>query len=485
MRLKVPVIIFTAALALGFCSCNSESVENVVLTDLGASSVEIKAFSVTSTFGAKDEDSLSFSVNLEAGLIFNADSLPVGTELKKALVSLDLPSVSKAEIVMHYEDAAKEDVIVDYLSSPSDSIDFAADKVSVRIVSTNQTVRREYSVKVNVHKIKPDSLYWDENPYSTIPGAETGAKSSRTVKMGEKYFTLTELTSGMMLATGNNIAESASWQNVVANVPAGAVVGSFSATDDALFILDDTDKLFTSSDGQTWNETGESMSHIYGGYGKTLLGVKNDGGKYYHVTYPATVETEIENGCPISGTSTLAIYDTEWSINAMALFTGGKDAEGNLSGATWGYDGSVWAKLSIEPIPALEGVSVCQYYSVSSTLFKTTTTPMLYAFGGRDKNGSVNSKVYVSIDRGVHWREGDVNIQLSPSVPKLAGAQVFVEDRTMYVSSETDTQSRAIKPITSWECPYLYLVGGNYASGKFNNGIYRGVINFLAFIPIQ
>ncbi|MDE6652360.1 MAG: hypothetical protein K2K08_08155, partial [Paramuribaculum sp.] len=252
-----------------------------------------------------------------------------------------------------------------------------------------------------------------------------------------------------------------------------------------LFILDDTDKLFTSSDGQTWNETGESMSHIYGGYGKTLLGVKNDGGKYYHVTYPATVETEIENGCPISGTSSLAIYDTEWSINAMALFTGGKDAEGNLSGATWGYDGSVWAKLSIEPIPALEGVSVCQYYSVSSTLFKTTTTPMLYAFGGRNKNGSVNSKVYVSIDRGVHWREGDVNIQLSPSVPKLAGAQVFVEDRTMYVSSETDTQSRAIKPITSWECPYLYLVGGNYASGKFNNGIYRGVINFLAFIPIQ
>ena len=485
MRFKVPVIIFAASLVAGVCSCNSDSVENVVLTDLGASSVEIKAFSVTSTFGTEDEDSLSFSVDLNTGRIFNADSLPVGVELKNALVSLDLPTVSKAEIVMHYDQDDKEDVVVDYLTSPSDSIDFSADKVSVRIVSANQTLRREYSVKVNVHKQKPDSLYWDRLPYNLIPGAVVGAKSSRTVLMKGTYYTLTELPAGTILATGTDLAEAASWQSGSVTLPSGALVNSFSASDNALFILDDSNKLYTSADGQTWSDTGESMCHIYGGYGETLLGVKNDGSKYYHVTYPATVETEIDNGCPISGTSTITLYSTEWSENIMAAFTGGRDSEGNLSGATWGYDGSEWAKLSLEPIPALEGVSVCQYYSASTTLFKTTTTPMLYAFGGRDKNGSVNSKVYVSIDRGVHWREGDANIQLAASVPQLAAAQVIVENRTMYVPSEAETGSRAIRPITSWECPYMYLMGGYSASGTFNPNIYRGVINFLAFVPIQ
>ncbi|MDE7452191.1 MAG: hypothetical protein K2M52_02540 [Paramuribaculum sp.] len=489
MRFKVPVIIFIASLVMGLYSCNSGGEEDVIITDLSASNVEIKSFSMVSEFGSvsdsEKEDSLSFSVDLTAGTIFNADSLPIGTVLRKGRISMELPTVSKAEIVMHYDRSDKQDVVVDYLTSPSDSVDFAADKLTISIVSSNQTVRREYTVKINIHQTQPDSLYWDRTPYATIPGSSSSLVASRTVLLNGKYYTVTELSGSATMASGDNLADLEDWQCESITLPSGAIVTSFAATESAMFMIDSDDKLFTSTDGKTWSDTGESMCHIYGGYGETLLGVKNDGGKYFHVTYPASTETEVTDGCPVSGTSALIIYETMWSDKAMAAFTGGKDASGNLSGSTWGYDGTSWTSLSIDKIPAAEGVSVCQYYTVLTDRFSTFTTPMLYAFGGKNASGSISNKVYVSIDRGVHWTEGAANIQPNEFLPLMSGAQAIVCDRTMYVPSDAVTVSRAIKPITSWECPYIYLMGGEFSTGKFNANIYRGVINFLAFIPIQ
>lgn len=484
MRYKLPVIIFAALLGICFSSCNSEGYEEVVIKDLSASNVEVKSFKVAARFNGEDADSLDFSVDLNAGSIFNADSLPMDYVLGNGIVSMTLPTVSKAEIVMHYVDAEKEDVVVDYLEKPTDSIDFKADKVSVRIVAANQTVRREYTVKVNVHKLKPDSLSWNERALSKVPGYESGTSAVRVANMGKKYYILSGSAAGATLASGDNLATVKSWEAEAVTLPSDAVISSFSATDDALFIITSGNSLYTSADGKTWSDTGESMSYIYGGYGKTLLGVKNADGKYYHVTYPASADKEIADGCPVSGTSDLIMYSSMWSDKPMAIFVGGKDAEGNLSGCTWGYDGSVWANLTVASLPAVEGVAVCQYYTVSTTRFTTSTTPVLYAFGGKSKDGTIYNKVYVSVDRGVHWAEGNVNIQLPYYVPEVAGSQAIVCDQTMYVDGG-DSSSRAIKPVTSWECPYLYLIGGNFAGGRFNGDIYRGVINYLSFIPIQ
>lgn len=44
--------------------------------------------------------------------------------------------------------------------------------------------------------------------------------------------------------------------------------------------------------------------------------------------------------------------------------------------------------------------------------------------------------------------------------------------------------SRAIKPVTSWECPYIYLIGGVNEYGELNNNIWRGVINRFTFKPL-
>lgn len=486
MRFKAPVIILAASLAAGLWSCNDNEVENAVIQNFSGSNVEVKSFVLKSNFGTEDLDSLSFAVDLNKGLIFNADSLPLGTKVANALVSLGLPTVSKAEIVMHYEDPEKEDVVVDYLTSPSDSIDFSADKVTLRLVSADEGVRREYNVKVNVHQMKSDSLFWDKLPYCAIPGASSGIVATRTVHLAGKYYTFTQMQTGAFMSSGENLADAKNWNPQSVALPDNALVGTLVASEDAMFMLDSSDKLFTSADGMTWSDTGESMCHIYGGYVNSILGVKKSDGKYFHVTYPATTETEVTDGCPVSGTSAVMIYETMWSDSPMAAFTSGKDSNGNLSGATWGYDGTTWTKLSVEAMPPAEGVSVCQYYTVSSSpTSATTTTPVLYAFGGKKKSGAIDNKLYVSIDRGVHWAVADANLQFNDYVVKLAGAQALVCDRTMYVPSDAAVASRAIKPITSWECPYLYLIGGTFENNRVNPNIYRGVINFFSFIPIQ
>ena len=44
--------------------------------------------------------------------------------------------------------------------------------------------------------------------------------------------------------------------------------------------------------------------------------------------------------------------------------------------------------------------------------------------------------------------------------------------------------SRVSKPVTSWECPYIFLFGGKKADGTLQPHVTRGVINRFTFQPL-
>lgn len=115
----------------------------------------------------------------------------------------------------------------------------------------------------------------------------------------------------------------------------------------------------------------------------------------------------------------------------------------------------------------------------------------------------------------MHWRLGDSYLQLPDYIPVLSNVQALVFPTTLYAdrpkssvwrempsavlsswysiepypleSSMTGSESlsRAVTPITEWECPYIYLYGGYTPSGTLNKKIFRGVINRLSFKPLQ
>lgn len=482
MKFRLPIIILAAAVSAGFVSCNSNDDSVIeIIEDSSVANVEVTSFLLQKNSNGVNYDSLFFSIDLANAVIFNADSLPVGTPVGKMLVDVELPTVKKAEFVMKYAD--KEDEVVDYTENSSDSIDFAADRVVLRVVSYNEKVMREYQIKINVHQLKPDSLYWDKTAFSALPGAATAPSAQKTVEMNGKFYTLVKNGASAILSETANIGSMA-WTSAPVAIPAGARIETFSAAGSTFYILDSSDNLYKSSDARTWSAAGSTMSHIYGAYGSALVGVRKNAGKYYHVSYPESGAIEVSKGCPVSGTSAVMAYDSKWSDNEMITFTGGRDADGTLSGATWGFDGTKWVKLSVDGMPAKEGISVCEYYTASvNNFFSASTSKALYAFGGRKADGSVDNTLYISVDRGVHWTKATYQFQFPTYAPELYSAQAFVCNTTKSVTAPA--ASRAVKPITSWDCPYLYVMGGYEADGTFNRSIFRAVINQLSFVPLQ
>ncbi|MDE5840878.1 MAG: hypothetical protein K2H49_08160, partial [Muribaculaceae bacterium] len=81
--LLVRLVLSACALLLiaGVSSCNkaTETTEELYMP---ASSVAVTAFSLKPKSGSKVKlDSVFFSIDLNKGVIFNADSLPVGTDV--------------------------------------------------------------------------------------------------------------------------------------------------------------------------------------------------------------------------------------------------------------------------------------------------------------------------------------------------------------------------------------------------------------------
>ena len=499
-------IYFIAALLFAsiFSACNDDA-DTVISESTTYVNCEVSSFSLMRDDSVLVHlDSVYFSIDLMNARIFNADSLPVGTNTSKLKIKVGTESASACNLTYRIP-GTDRDTVVNLIEYPNDSVNFSDGPVTMEIVSFNGQARRTYQVSVNVHKIVPDTLYWSELATRPLPGP-SGATAQKTVAMGENLICLTSTPSGFYI---NEITDpySMDYTSHKVSLPAGAVVESLCATDDAL-LLTAGGMLYKSADkGSTWASTGQPMDYIYGAYGEMVLGAMYNGSGYSHVAYPTNMLTDVPQGCPVSGTSPMIVYTSKWNIHPMAIVCGGRTADGTLTGDTWAFDGTKWGKVSTTPLPEFEDVAVIPYNTprVSSSSWRVTKRSALLAMGGKGlKNGSafVNDSVYVSYDMGITWAKGSAYLQFPKTVAPFSGAQAFVADRTLHADSRgfddwTDLStrslpawvspeaagapSRAIKPEDEWICPYIYLFGGVEASGRLSDTVRRGVINRYTF----
>ena len=467
---------------MGWCgvSCNNDDDSSVpVIENTALSNVEVSYFGLGSAPRIDEHvDTLFFSVDLANGVIFNADSLPIGTRRANATVKVTVASASSLELL--FTDAEGEAVTVNYLQNPSDSVYFGNNDVKLRIVSADGKVQRDYQVKLNVHEKKPDSLYWDTTPFAPLPTSLVAPSAQKTVEMGGRYYTLaSDGVSATMAVTDNPASQQ--WNISSSALPASAQVSTLAAIDGKMYICADGDLYESTDAGLSWSDTGVKMDYIYGGYGTTVLGNRRNAAfTYSHVTYPPTVEKPVGRGCPVRGTSAPMTFTTQWSDKPLFTVLGGRTSDGSLTGSLWAYDGSEWAAVSINSLPPLEGVMMIPYYSVALNIrYVASTSPILLAFGGNEVDGTMNGRMYMSVDQGVHWAEAPVYMQPGEDVPAFTGAQALVIEQTLRPES-----SRAVRPISSWECPYIYIFGG-LNTGGFSPYIRRGYINYFTFLPIQ
>lgn len=461
-------------LAAGFASCNSES---ETLEYEVPSSALVKSFSLSEDEKVIDNlDKVFFSIDLANCKIFNADSMPYGTKIDKLVPVITTGGASAVELVVPR--SGKSDTTYNYMTNSTDSIDFSNGAVTLKIVSPDESVTMSYTINVNVHKMKSDSLAWGSVAYSALPTNLSTVTEQHTLKFKGKAYCLTTDGNNFSLQSCDNPVGK-TWENETVAFGFDADVTTFRASSEALYILDVAGNMYKSDDfGATWSSTGQKYEYLIGGYGDVMIGTAYDGQSWIIMSSDGKSMAAPDN-FPVTATSVPLEYGFPMSASRQLTIVGGRTASGSLSADAWGYDGESWACLTNNSLPeGLEGVTVTPYFTFEENEYWVATKESVFLLiGGRNASGKCNSTTYISYNYGMTWQKAPDLMQLPSDVPALDGAQTILFSSLL--------GSRASMAITSWECPYIYMFGGKNAAGQLSGNVWRGVINRLMFKPIQ
>lgn len=495
LRVMVGIL---AIIMLPACNSKSEREEYVPASDVAVTKFSLKADKNV----ASNLDSLFFSLDLNNGLIYNADSLPVGSDVSKLIPVITLPaSVKEATLVM--EGGTVRNGEVNYLKNPSDSIDFTG-QVTLNLLAEDGVTSKSYRIKVNVHLMEPDSLWWNKMAVANLPSRMPSPRNQKSVSFDSKIYTLICENDGSYTISDTDSPDKGNWNKNMAAFTFVPDVRSFSATEDALYILSEAGDLYVSPDGMHWNSTGKIWLSIIGGYGKKLSGIRCNGTIYMHTLYPLDdyVEKEADAAFPVKNSSEMVAYSSKWGMQSIGLITGGKVRSGELSGYTWAFDGAEWTRLSNNMVTPTEGGVMIPYFTFlrnSSTNVLSEHSIMLYACG-KDCEGKLNRKIWISYSNGVNWTEAPATMAWPEYVPSMWLPDYAVVDTHMEANFTPEVwktyereEMKMKRYVTytvdgynvSWNCPYIYLFGGCNEEGTLYNSIWKGVLNRLSFKPIM
>ena len=435
-------------------------------------------------------DSVHFTVDYDRGLIYNADSLPVGTDISALKVTVEFLNTVSSAIFSITGATVQADTTIEYSSSMSQKLDFTG-KTTLQVTSADQQQVKDYEIKVLVHKVNPDLLVWPQEWRRDLPGYSSSAIGHKTVKQGDLYRIMEYDGEECLLLTASGPNEG-TWDKQTLSLPFTPQVPTLTATADALFVLGSDGELYTSPDGLLWTSCGVTWHNVLGAYDDRVLGIVAAADGYYHDEYPRSASftaARVEDGFPVSHSSDMIQADNTWAVSQQAMIVGGVDANGKMVSDVWGFDGQQWGKINsshTQVLPALADATLFAYYSYKtlSGVRRYALQQTWYIMGGRLADGSLNGNTYISNTQGITWAKADSTMTLPSHLPKFYGAQAFVNTETLTASGANYMPRRIQSPVTSWECPFIYLMGGYNDQGALLPYIWRGVYNRMTNYPV-
>lgn len=328
-----------------------------------------------------------FSIDHNAGLIYNQDSLPKGTDVTKVTVNIGYEG---GYILYGHETA---------IYDSEDSIDFTH-PVPFTVYAADGEGSRSYYVRLNVHRSDMDSLLWTPMSGTRFAGEQMDDLKALTANGVIHVFAQTREGLSMTSASTTD----GMWSSLT---PANGVSGdidlsSVNILDGTFYLLAD-DKLYHSTDGLNWNCMNEAgtfdqiVTAVDGQLwlkqgNKLLAGNASDGWE--------EMQTIIPEYFPAKATAVSTPLRTNESIRRTILMGMPENATDSCA--------TVWSKLSTEKgwthynettygCPSLEGLTVL------------CINDIYYAFGGKSihKNEKIEAfeAVYTSSDGGITWKK--------------------------------------------------------------------------------
>ncbi|MDE6235658.1 MAG: hypothetical protein K2M56_07920 [Muribaculaceae bacterium] len=482
-------------------SCNSKD-EPEKIDEVLAPSVAVTKFSIQPNKDVMENlDSVYFSIDLEHRVIYNADSLPVGTKVDKLVPLIVYPAgVSSAEITM--TDGQTRTGTVDYVTNPTDSIDFTG-KVFLSLANADKSLVMTYQLKVNVHKWVGDSLMWDKEAVAPLPSRKASPRNQKTISTADRTLSLIEEADGSYTLSSCATPADKAWTRNELTLTFTPQVRTLTACGNTLYLLDTDGKLHSSADqGKQWTDCSVTWQNIIGGFNDELLGISGSKSAPEFDIYPRPggfSPYALPSDFPTEGLSQFNTYSSKWAAEPIGFFIGGV-RDGKTSYHTWAYDGDNWAKISNTPLPAMKDALILPYFSYmkTSTSWIQTEYSVWLCMGGILADGSVNKTLYISYDNGVNWRVASDQMQCPDFVKPGYSADAVIASTDM--EADLNDSWKKIAPLRrvaqmrlsyeiegddiSWKCPYIYLFGGFNDRDQLNDEIRRAVLARLTFTPI-
>lgn len=398
MKIKLLSIIASFLITLAMTSCldNEEKMEY-------SNDATIRSFSINDikTIIISENDTTDFTVKGKnypfsisqlpsEGKIYNTDSLPYRTDIKKVSVRITNSS--------GYITYKKNDK--DTIWTSADSLDFT-NPIVFTVHAQDGYARKSYQVKINVHQVNPDSLVWNKIE-SNFPGTSISGKQKAVLLNGTIYVFADNTAQVSVTYTKSGEAH---WSNLEQiNIPTKADYSSVITFNNKLYITAGGE-VYSSDNGTEWVKENANASVFVCSFTKKLIGINNNSfveakiingvvtwentekslpdnfpkKLYSSVTYPLTTNESIEKAVMIS-------EDTNPSDSSTVVWSTFSDKTDWIDFTT----------ASQYDCPKLENISLIRYDN------------RLFVFGGKGTDNGKEVKAfqsfYASDDNGTTWK---------------------------------------------------------------------------------
>lgn len=417
MKKNLAIYFAFLSLAFSFVSCSFSDTEEEVLSpyamlkSFGLDNIRSAYPEFTSTgkdtlvYKTVSMESFAFTIDHGAGEVYNNDSLPYCTDIRKVVVNYTSDGVASI-----YVDSLET---YEYLSNV-DSIDFTSPR-KVRVYSGDAEYYKDYTVRVNVHQVNPELMVWNKYP------AVDAIVPERVIEANGVMYLFGKNSEGVATVASTDVEGTPEWSIVLVDgLPADADLANIQLFRGALYAVAGGD-VYTSLNGADWTiaATATGAVAIVGASDEDeRIWIAGDNGILSSedgVTF--VVNETLPEGFPLYGVS-LSSYPMAHNKGIIRYMLVG------YTTADKAGEPVVWSRLSTESrwtmysnegssytCPSLSGLSVVRYDG------------FLYALGGA---GTVNGNsveafksFYVSKDNGIVWKISTGYYQCLPK--ELAG----------------------------------------------------------------
>jgi len=346
MKLKqITKLLFIAFLAFTVVACNSSDTEYT--TQTLSADAQIYSFKVSAKPDTK-LDTLNYPILAKTAFtidqlnrrIFNLETLPFGTRLKKFAVTISYnTSYPPSKVELIYPESTEE-------WNGTDSVDFALNP-EFKITASNGQSTRTYRIDFQIRDNDPELIEWSP---ATLKLPTSITSRQKTLLKGEEFYTFS--LNGTNLVLNRAQMSSSTYGNTENTNASNIVLESITLYNGKFYAIDTANKPYVSENGTSWQQKSGDVNAIIGvvpdeeATKDILLVIIKSADDYIfakttdmETIYPVRALNNLEKEkFPVLGGFSSATNINRDNTNQNILsITGGKNAAGEWINTTWSF----------------------------------------------------------------------------------------------------------------------------------------------------